>query len=409
MSMQALILAAGRGSRMGKKTHELPKCLLEVGGRTLIEHQLETLADQGVGPVGIVVGYCADEIREVVGIRAEYILNSAWRRTNSLYSFWSAREWIHGPVMVLNSDLLYDPRIIAKLLEVKGDAFAFDSGAGDGAEQMKVQLSDGLLVGMSKELPAEDASGENVGILKFEERTARNLLQRAERIIEDGGENHWMSAAVSELAQEVPIKAVDVSGLPWGEIDFAYDLHRVRKDVWPAIRSGSRGHRRFAGLLQAAFTIAIAGFLAVVSNLIWASSREMTWETIELSDLMAVNIESPVRDQRWWRLDRSDSATFQLSGPTRLRLESRAVLPESTDLIRYALQVDVDGVPLAWDDHVGRPSQSWTFDGGRLAKHQKIAIEVAEGPHEIRLRMVGTDTQTCLIRASEWVPEPGED
>ena len=85
--MQALILAAGRGSRLGGHTADVPKCLLEVGRRPLIEHQLGTLADAGVGPVGMVLGYCADEIKGVVGIRAEYILNPRWNTTNSLYSF----------------------------------------------------------------------------------------------------------------------------------------------------------------------------------------------------------------------------------------------------------------------------------------------------------------------------------
>ena len=69
--MRAFLLAAGLGTRLRPLTHRVPKCLLEVGGRPLVEHQLETLADAGVGPVGMVVGYCADAIREAVRIRNE--------------------------------------------------------------------------------------------------------------------------------------------------------------------------------------------------------------------------------------------------------------------------------------------------------------------------------------------------
>lgn len=73
--MQALILAAGRGSRLGESGKDTPKCLLQLDGKRLVEHQLETFAEAGVSPVGMVIGYCADEIREVVGIRAEYVRN----------------------------------------------------------------------------------------------------------------------------------------------------------------------------------------------------------------------------------------------------------------------------------------------------------------------------------------------
>ena len=71
--MQALILAAGRGSRLGGTVDGTPKTLLQIGQRHLIEHQLETLAEAGVGPVHLVVGYGAEEVREIVGSRAEFV------------------------------------------------------------------------------------------------------------------------------------------------------------------------------------------------------------------------------------------------------------------------------------------------------------------------------------------------
>ena len=162
MNIQALILAAGRGSRLGLSSGGIPKPLLEVGRRPLIDHMLQTLADAGVGPVGMVLGYCADEIREIVGIRAEYIHNPRWASTNSLYSFALARDWIRGPVMILNCDLLIHPAIIARLLSCGEDSLAYDSSSGDGREQMSVRLRDGMLADMSKELSRCDADGENM-------------------------------------------------------------------------------------------------------------------------------------------------------------------------------------------------------------------------------------------------------
>ena len=110
--MQAVILAGGVGSRLESMTGGRPKCLVEVGGRPIILHQLDALSDHGIGPVLMVVGYQHEAVREVVGQRVEYLVNERFKETNSLYSLWLAREWIKGDFVLLNSDLLFDPEIL---------------------------------------------------------------------------------------------------------------------------------------------------------------------------------------------------------------------------------------------------------------------------------------------------------
>jgi choline kinase len=83
--VQAVILAAGRGSRLGTYTKQRPKCLVEVDERPLIEHQIELLTQAGVDEICVVVGYRQEAIRAMVGDRAHYIENTAWDETNSLY------------------------------------------------------------------------------------------------------------------------------------------------------------------------------------------------------------------------------------------------------------------------------------------------------------------------------------
>ena len=83
-SMRAIILAAGVGSRLQALSGGKPKCLVEIGGRPLILHQLEALADHGIGPVLIVAGYKADEVRSVVGDRAEFVVNDSARPSDCL-------------------------------------------------------------------------------------------------------------------------------------------------------------------------------------------------------------------------------------------------------------------------------------------------------------------------------------
>ena len=260
--MRGLILAAGRGRRLGDYADGTPKCLLEVGRRRLVEHQLEALADAGVAPVAMVVGYGADEVRETVGIRAEYIHNRRWDQTNSVYSYHLAREWLTGPIVLLNCDVLFHPEILSRLLAVKGDVLAYDSSSGSAPEHMKVKVENGRVVDMAKDLAAEDASGENLGVLCLSAETAQALAERAGKVIAEGGENTWLSSAVRQLAKERPIQALDVAGLPWGEIDSAYDLEHVRKKVWPAIEGSRRPLRRRRRLAQLGLGVLALGAIA---------------------------------------------------------------------------------------------------------------------------------------------------
>ena len=235
---QAVILAAGRGSRLNGASNALPKCLLEVGGAMLIEHQLRTLEVAGIEQVCAVVGYRAAEVRSIVGNRCEVITNNRYWETNSLHSLWSVREWVTGPFVLLNSDVLAHPDVYHRVLAVDGSSLAYDSSSGQEPEHMKVSLDGHLVRAISKTLPPEQVHGENVGILQFDTQGADLLLGEADRLVRQGDLKAWAPAAVHHAAQTTSIRAVDVSDLPWTEIDFPEDLSGARHRVWPLIELG---------------------------------------------------------------------------------------------------------------------------------------------------------------------------
>jgi choline kinase len=238
--MQALILAAGRGSRLGAFGADRPKCLLEVGGAALIEHQLEALRAIGVRRVAVVVGHRAGDVRSALGNGVTYVENRAFAATNSLYSLWLARCWIEGSFLLLNSDLLCAREIYRRVARARGTALAFDGGSGQDAEHMKVAFRRGRLAAIGKDLPAARAQGENVGVLRFGPAAARVLLAVADAIVQSGRRGDWAPAAVDRLARLMPIRGIDVAGLPWIEIDFPTDVVAARDRVWPAILAGGR-------------------------------------------------------------------------------------------------------------------------------------------------------------------------
>jgi L-glutamine-phosphate cytidylyltransferase len=242
---RALILAAGYGSRMGDLTADRPKAMLDVDGRSLIEHQLDALASYGVRDVTVVVGYQAQRMREHLGKRVTFVENKRYRETNSVYSLWLARDVLRRGAMVMNSDLLVSQELFGRLVMAPvEDAVLVDRTSEMDEEEMKVKIWQGFAVDFGKDLPASDAHAENVGILKFGAEGGRRLVEHLDALIGGGLVNAWAPRAFRALASAWPLRAIDTAGLPWTEIDFPEDLARAREVIAPAI--GLRGDERRA-------------------------------------------------------------------------------------------------------------------------------------------------------------------
>ncbi len=116
--MQAVILAAGMGKRLGELTRNSTKCMVKVGGKRLIEHALDALAAESVGRAVLVTGHGAEELRSFLGtsykgIALEYVHNADYARTNNIYSLFLARQAMErDDTLLLESDLVFEPAII---------------------------------------------------------------------------------------------------------------------------------------------------------------------------------------------------------------------------------------------------------------------------------------------------------
>ena len=234
--MQAVILAAGQGQRLRDRRGR-PKCLRKVGGLSLVEHQLLSLAQVGITDVVIVVGFEQEQIRDSVGTSARYVLNDRFAETNSMYSFLLSLDLVHDDVIVMNSDLYFHPALPAWLRGLQSDALLYDSASGEEDEQMKVRVDHGRLVEMSKVMRRDRICGENVGMLRLSSNSMRSVADAARAIVAAGGERAWLAAAINRVALDHPIRCVDVAGWPWVEIDFPEDLARARSEVFPAVVS----------------------------------------------------------------------------------------------------------------------------------------------------------------------------
>jgi len=238
--MKGVILAAGKGSRLNGTAGDKPKCLVEAGGITLVERQIQTLRGAGIDDVVVVVGCQADRVRAACGPDVTYVENSRFAATNSLYSLWTARALLYEGFVVLNCDVLFHPALLDDLLATHHDAalliaYREQGQPPYGDEEMKVRVRAGQVLDMSKTMDPAEADGENLGIVKFGPASAPRLVSILDRIVSAGGVREWAPKAFTAFAQERPLHALGTNGHPWIEIDFPEDYQRAVREVLPAI------------------------------------------------------------------------------------------------------------------------------------------------------------------------------
>ena len=237
--MRAVILAAGSGSRLRPVIGPYPKCLAMVGGQTLLARQLDALRDHGIDAITVVVGYRRDALQPVCGPDVHFVYNADYASTNSLYSLWLARDLLSDGFVVLNSDVLFHPHLLTRLLASSHEDALLMAARAPGVqysdEEMKVHVRDGCVAAIDKTLDDSLSDGENVGVAKFGPEGAAVLVQHAEAIVAAGSRREWLPRAFHAFSQQRPLHVIDTDGYPWIEIDFPEDYSRACRETLPAI------------------------------------------------------------------------------------------------------------------------------------------------------------------------------
>lgn len=240
--MKAIILAAGRGSRMKQLTDERPKCLVVLRGRTLLDWQLAALREAGIDEIGIVTGYK----RELLADRGlTEFHNSRWAETNMVSSLACANEWLEGgPCVVSYSDIFYEALAVSTLAESQADlavtydsnwrgkwAARFDDPLED-AETFRLDASGSVIEIGNKPSTVDEVEGQYMGLLRFTpegwaevERVWSGLpAAEADRVHMTGMLQRVITAG------RVPISGLAYGGV-WGEIDSETDLDFAEKSI----------------------------------------------------------------------------------------------------------------------------------------------------------------------------------
>lgn len=243
--MKAVILAAGAATRLRPITDTIPKCLLPVGGRSLLQRTIDALCAYDINDIIIVVGYQAQSVISFCNNTypkkaLTCVENPIYDTTNNAYSLLLIQQYVlDDEVILLDGDILFDPRLIWHLLSSqRQNILLLRPSHLLGAEEIKVLTDTGnRILRISKDIDSSRASGESIGIERFSKQAVRKLfkiLQR--RIHQEQRVDEWYEASFQELIDSgEEIFALDTAGLACIEIDTAADIETAERDVLPLL------------------------------------------------------------------------------------------------------------------------------------------------------------------------------
>lgn len=225
--MQGVILAAGRGTRMGNT--EIPKCLLKIGNITLIDHQLSCLKKLGINDVLVVTGFHHDMIRDHLGSGVEYIFNENFENTNNLYSLSKAKEFVHDDFICLHADLLFHQNILKKCFEYDAQiCLAVERNLRE--ETMRVQIHNEKILKINKTIPLNVSNGNFIGMVKFQQEINNSLFENISALIQQKNFDAYFVLAIEKMIQKgMTVEFIETENLPWIDIDEKNEFESAKK------------------------------------------------------------------------------------------------------------------------------------------------------------------------------------
>ena len=236
---RAVILAAGRGSRLHVLTGDAPKCLTEINGEPILERALRALGGQGISEAVIVIGYMGAMVRDFIGSNFEginifYVEAPDYATTNNVRSLWDAREYLDRDLVLLEADIAFDATVVSALLTKSGSSAAVASYnaslSGTVVRRDRAGKISSFILG-AEQGPKFDAKDtfKTVNIYLLREQLLREqIIPRLSNIISESRVNEYYETILRDIVAdptaEVEIAAIDVSASRWSEIDDDRDL-----------------------------------------------------------------------------------------------------------------------------------------------------------------------------------------
>lgn len=229
--MQAIIMAAGKGSRIEELTNGHPKSFLEIKGKKLIERNIEMLQELGIKDIIVVTGYHTEEFESLFSNNnnIRFVYNPFYEMTNVLGSFFMGMQYLHDDFVYLHADTICEKSLLNELLSAKGDVvLPVDMKICD-EEAMKVKMRGDKIERITKQMPPKESVGEFIGIANFKKKTLSALQRATKQLMIEKAFSEYFEAAIQRMidSENFDIRVLDITGRFWAEIDFKDDYERA--------------------------------------------------------------------------------------------------------------------------------------------------------------------------------------
>lgn len=225
--MKAVLLAAGRGTRISRMIENVPKCTLPIMNQPLIRRSVECLLNRGI-QVAVCIGYQHRKVQEVLGDwDITYYYNPFYDVTNSLGSLWMAREFIDDHCLFMNADVYWTERLLDSVIADENDVVMSIDKSRINVGDYFFQTAGDCIRKYGKNLPIEERSGEYVGLAKITKPFVPQFLTRMEEMIERQESNRWWEEVLYSFTNERDVYTLDVNGEFWAEVDYYDDYERI--------------------------------------------------------------------------------------------------------------------------------------------------------------------------------------
>ncbi|MGL5616254.1 MAG: sugar phosphate nucleotidyltransferase [Sarcina sp.] len=230
--MRALILAAGKGSRISRYLSGKPKCTVDIGEITLIEDTVQKLIKKGITEIGIILGYNQNIIREVLkNYNIKFYYNPFYDVTNSIASAWFAKDFINKEedIMIMNGDVYMEDYLLEEIIKTKESPVLFADETRKEEADYKLYYENNILKKYGKELEGEDISGEYIGVAKLNKDFIEIFLKSLEEMILTQNHCLWWENAIYNLSDKYNIYVKEIGDKFWAEVDYIEDYERILK------------------------------------------------------------------------------------------------------------------------------------------------------------------------------------
>lgn len=224
--MKAIILAAGKGTRLYPITLNKPKGLLEIGNETILDRLVEQFRAFGISDILIVVGYQKELIMNHFGNSVKYAEYENFSKTNNLHTLWSIRQELDEDVIISFADLVLHKSILEKIVGLDND-FSLAIDTSQVLEStMRVSVSDTAIKNITTTSLSE-ADGNFIGVAKISKNGCKMLVNEMSRIIDENFQDYY-TIAIDNLARKGnKINYLDVKEFIWREIDTKIEYEEV--------------------------------------------------------------------------------------------------------------------------------------------------------------------------------------